>query len=195
MKSTDGLKEARLRRERLLRYTNPFVRPFEWERDSWTLWGAYDMGSFPSMPKDLPKEVFAQLLRRHIAGKSQCLLVEEDHKYFRDKRGPVALISIDNYGWKVEPQFDFFMWASKRQRLAAVVSFLQMVRYSKEVGVCVVRVGDADTRFCEHLYKYDLLRMSGKLPNARPDGTENVYYVRGRRSVPLEVVRENRRAA
>ncbi len=178
-----------------MRYTNPRVRPFEWGRDANWLWGAYDLESFEKMPKGLKPEQFALLLRRHIAAKSSCLMVDEDHKYFRDKRGPVAMISVENYGWKIEPQIDFFHWATKRQRLAAVVSFLQMVRYSKDVGVCVVRVGDKDVHFCEHLYKYDLLKLSGKLPNARPDGTETVFYIRGRRTKALELVQSQRKAA
>ena len=195
MNSIDALKEVRLKRERLMRYTNPRVRPFDWNTDANWLWGAYDLGSFEKMPKDLTKEQFGMLLRRHIAAKSSCLMVDEDHRYFRDKRGPVAMISVDNFGWKVEPQIDFFKWATKRQRLAAAVSFLQMVRYSKEIGVCVVRVGDSDVKFCEHLYEYDILKLSGKLPNARPDGTETVFYVRGRRSKALELVKSERKAA
>ena len=182
MNSTDTLKVIRERRERLMRYTNPRVRPFEMERDAWVLWGAYDLGSFPAMPKGLKPAQFFEVVRSFRATKSQCLVVEEDHKYFREKRGPVALVSIENFNdWRIEPQVDFFFWASKRQRLAAVVSFLQMVRYSREVGVCVVRVPDRDVPFCEHLYKYDLLRACGKLPNASPLGMEHLFYVRGRK--------------
>jgi hypothetical protein len=197
MQSTDALKTTRMRRERLMRYTNPFVRPFEWAKDAWTLWAAYDMGSFPALPKGLTKPQFGEFVRNFVAAKSSVLVIEEDHKYFREKRGPVALVSVDTYagGWKMEPQIDFFYWATKRQRLAAVVSFLQMVRYSKEIGVCVVRVGDKDVKFCEHLYKYDLLRPIGKLPNARPDGVENIFYVKGRKSVKAPGVALERKAA
>ena len=70
-----------------------------------------------------------------------------------------------------------------------------MVRYSKEVGVCVVRVADKDAPFCEHLYKYDLLRACGKLPNASPLGTESLYYVKGRKGKRLESVQSDRIAA
>lgn len=197
MNPVDTLKHTRLRRERLMRYTSPRCRPFEMQRDAWVLWGAYDLGSFPAMPNGLQPEQFMAFVRDFVASKASCLVVEEDHRYFRDKRGPVALISIDNYlgGWRIEPQFDFFFWASKRQRLAAVVSFLQMVRYAKDVGVCVVRVADKDVAFCEHLYQYDLLRGCGKLPNASPFGTEHIFYVKGRKSKPLELVRVERKAA
>lgn len=199
MSSTDTLKAVRLRRERLMRYTNPHVRPFNLQRDAWVLWAAYDLGSFPDMPKGLQQEEFFGYVQRFTAVKAACLIVEEDHKYFREKRGPVAIICVDRYagGWRIEPQIDFFFWAGKRQRLAAAVSFLQMVRYSKDVGVCVVRVEQKDTAFCEHLCGYDVLRPTGKLPNARPTGDEFLYHRTGRKDAPAAVVAKDdeRRAA
>lgn len=168
------------------------------QRDAWVLWGAYDLGSFPAMPKGLRPEQFMAFVRDFVASKASCLVVEEDHRYFRDKRGPVALISIDNYlgGWRIEPQFDFFFWASKRQRLAAVVSFLNIVRKSPDIGVCVVRVADKDKAFCEHLNKkYGLLNPCGRLPNASEYGSENIFFVNGQKRKPLALVKDERRAA
>lgn len=192
MNEQDKLKGIRERRERLYRGTNPRVRAFDFARDAWVLWAAYDLGSFPALkgafktPQEL-FEYFAYVAR----GKSQMLVVDEDHKYFREKRGPVCLISIENYGWRIEPHFDFFYWASKRNRLAAAVNFLQMTRYSKDVGVCVVRVPERDVGFCKHLYKYDLLRPYGEIPNAGPLGREYLFGVTGRKAE----AREERRAA
>lgn len=195
MNSTENLKAIRERRERLFKRANPRVREFDMTRDAWVLWGAYDLGSFPNLPKRLKQEEFFAFLRAFSQRKASLLVVEEDHKYFREKRGPVALVSIDNYGWRIEPQFDFFFWATPRHRLAAVVSFLNMIRYSKDVGVCVVRAHDRDREFCEHLYKYDLLRPVGKIPNAGPLGTEYLYCLAGRKAKALELVADNTRRA
>lgn len=195
MNSIESLKAIRERRERLFRRSNPRVREFEMQKDAWVLWGAYDLGSFPNLKKGLKQEEFFAFLGAFAKTKSSMLLVDEDHKYFREKRGPVALVSIDNYGWRIEPQFDFFFWATPRHRLAAVVSFLNMVRYSKDVGVCVVRADERDRGFCEHLYKYDLLRPVGKIPNAGPSGAEYLYCLAGRKSKTLELVADNTRRA
>ena len=181
MHSADTLKDLRLRRERLLKRDEPRVRPLE-QVDAWVLYGAYDLGSFPALPKGLkPAELVAHIgawATRH----SSVLMIEENHRYFKAKRGPVAMVTIDNFGWQVEPQFDFFFWATKRQRLAAIIGFLQMIRYSKQVGVCVVKVGQKDVAICEHIVeRYDLLRPCGRLPNAREDGTEFIYFLKGRR--------------
>lgn len=180
MQTPENLKTLREKRERLLKREAPRVRPIE-KKDAWVLYAAYDLGSFPALPKGLkPRDLFAcvaEWAKRH----SSLLIIEANHKYFREKRGPVALVTIDNFGWQIEPQIDYFFWTTKRQRLAAAVSFLHMVRYSRDVGVCVVRVADKDVAFCEHLYEYDLLRLCGKLPNASPDGTQNIFYLKGRR--------------
>jgi hypothetical protein len=190
MHSADTLKAIRVRRERLFKRSNPRIRQLDMARDAWVLWAAYDLASFPTLKAEPTKEgvfknqeQFFEYFRAFSLTKSSLLVVDQDHKFFRDKRGPVALISLDNYGgWRIEPQFEFFHWATKRQRLACVVSFLQMVRYSRDVGVCVVRVNDADVPLCEHIIeRYDLLRPCGKIPNASADGTQHLFYVKGRR--------------
>lgn len=193
MNSTDDLRGIRERRERLYKRANPRVRPFDFARDAWVMWAAYDLGSFQSLPKGLKQEQFFAFLRHFSGAKSSMLMIDEDHKYFREKRGPVALVSIDNYGWRIEPKLDYFFWATPRQRLAAAVSFFQMVRYAKEVGVCVLRVAEKDVEFCKHLYKYDLLRPYGEIPNAGPFGKEYLFGVTGRRKV--EQPDEQRQAA
>lgn len=193
MNSPDDLKALRLLRERVLKRDEPRVRPLE-DKDAWVLYAAYDLGSFPKMPKGMkPAEVFAAI-RAWRERHSSVVIIEANHKYFRERRGPVAMVTIDNFGWQIEPQVDFFFWATPRQRLSAVVGFLHMTRWSREVGVCVVRVEEKDKDFCEHLYKYDLLRPLGKLPNAREEGSEHIYFLKGRREKKSEE-QELRKAA
>ena len=187
MATPEELKELRLRRERLLKRDEPRVRPLQ-ASDAWVLYGAYDLGSFPSMPKGLkPAELWAHIsawAQRH----SSVLVIEANHKYFKAKRGPVAMVTLDNFGWQIEPQIDFFFWATKRQRLSAAVGFLQMVKYAKEVGCTFVRVSDAGVGMCDHIMRrYDLLRLAGKIPNAREEGTEFHYYLKGRRERKQEL--------
>lgn len=153
------------------------------------LWAAYDLGSFPGLPKEMKKDEFFKCLAAFVSRRDSVLMVEDDHQRFREKRGPVAMISIDNYGWRIEPQIDFFFWASKRNRLRAAAAFLHMTRHSRDVGVCVVRSSERDAIFCEHLRGYDLLYPCGKIPNGTPNGDELLFYLKGKRSA------EERKAA
>lgn len=188
MNSAEDLKALRERRERLLKREAPRVRPLE-QKDAWVLWAAYDLGSFPAMPKGMKAQEFFACIGAWVKRHSSVLVIEANHRYFREKRGPVALVTIDNFGWQIEPQIDFFFWTTKRQRLAAAVSFLHMVRYARDVGVCVVRASERDVAFCEHLYEYDLLRLCGKLPNASESGTQHIFYLKGRRQKEQDEVK------
>lgn len=194
-------KRSRLMRERLFKRSRPFVRPIDLQKDAWVLWAAYDLGSFPKLAKGLTPEQFMAFLRAFVAGKSSVLLIDDDTSInptkaaFKEKVGPVAMVSLDNYGWRVEPQFDFFFWATRRMRLRAAVAFFQMVRHAKEVGVCVVRSAEHDAAFCDHLRNYDLLLPCGKIPGGLPDGDEALYYVRGKKGDKALKLVDERRAA
>lgn len=198
MNSTDALKAQRERRERLFRRSRPHVRPFDVEKDAWVLWAAYDLGSFPNLPQGMKRDDFMAYVLAFASAKASVLMIEDDTSVapnkaaFKQKVGPVAMVSIDNYGgWRVEPQFEFFFWATPRMRLAAVVAFLQMVRYAKNIGVCVLRVAEKDVAFCEHVVeRYDLLRPAGKIPNAGPHGADHLFYVKGRREKQAAQMKE-----
>lgn len=179
------LKGIRERRERLFARTNPRVRPLDFAKDAWVLWAAYDTCSFPMLKAkqhepgvfQKPDDFFAYF-RTFAATKSSVLVIEEDHKYFRDKRGPVAMVSIENNGWRIEPHFDFFHWGTPRQRLAAAVCMLNVIRYAKDIGACLLRVAERDEEFCQHIRdKYGLLHFVGRVDFGRPDGDELLYRV------------------
>lgn len=185
------LKTLRERRERLLKRGEPFVRPLDLAKDAWVLWAAYDLKSFPSLPRGLKTEQLFELVGAWAKRHSQVLLIEANHKFYREKRGPIAMVTIDNFDWQIEPRFDFFFWATKRQRLAAAVAFLQMIRHTRKVGVCVVRVDEKDVPFCEHIAeRYELLEKCGELPNASPSGTQYLFCRTGKREARDEHMRE-----
>ena len=183
--TTDALKAFRERRERLFKKANPRVRAFDYARDAWVLWAAYDLGSFPMLKADPHKEGrfkkpedFFAYFSAFANSKSSVLMVDENNRYFRERRGPVAMVSLEQDGWKVMPTFDFFHWATRRHRLAAAVCVLNMVRYHKTFGACTVAVGEKDEAFCQHVReRYGLLRFVGKVDNGRADGDELIYAV------------------
>lgn len=145
------------------------------------MWAAYDLGSFPDAKPGLTREEYAQSVRAVLALHSQCLLVEDYDKHFKDGRGPVALVMVDNFGWRIEPHFIFFRWATPRMRLRAHVAFYQMVRYSADVGVCVVRSPQRYSKFFNRLQDYGILFPCGKVPYGSPEGHEFIYSVPGAR--------------
>ena len=179
-RSTASKLTSKEKRERLLGDSRPFIRPFT-KDDLWVMWAAYDTGCFPNLGK-MDKEAFVKMLLTFVSGKSSCLIVEDDCKWFKSGRGPVAFVAIDNYGWRIEPHVDFFTkWATPRSILRCCVSFFQMVRYSSQVGVCLIRCLEESVNLFDHLRDYGLVFPCGKIPNGDHRGDEYIYYAKGRK--------------
>lgn len=169
------------RRARLFRKSRPNIRPYTKE-DFWVLWAAYDLGSFPNLPKGLDKDKFSKFVKSVILSNSSCLVIDEDCKWFKNKRGPVCFITLRTNGWKVEPNVDFFMWATPRMKLRCVAAFFQMVRYSRDVGICLVTALANSVCILNHMKKYGLLFPVGRIPDGSPRGDEFQYIIRGRKT-------------
>jgi hypothetical protein len=169
---------AREMRDRLFKVSRPTIRPFVAD-DMWVLWAAYDMESFDALPKGWKREEFERHALGAMARHSAVLVVEDECRYFRAKRGPVAFLGINNFGWRIEPHVDWFRWATPRIRLRGAVAFLQKVRWAPEVGVCVMRALTKDKGFFIHLRKYGVCFIVGDIPGGDPRGDETLFYVSG----------------
>lgn len=104
-------------------------------------------------------------------------VIEDDNKQFKAGRGLVALIGIKTDGWQFLPTAYFFQWATALNRLRSYVGFLQMVRYSTDIGVCRVETAhDLD-----RLKKYGVLFFRGRVPFGTQDGDLRIYSIGGKR--------------
>jgi len=175
------LKTMKQRRERLFGASRPLVRPFDPQTDMWVMWAAYDLGSFPAIPQGLTIKEFGALVMAQVGSRSSCLVIEDDCKYFKSGRGPACFVAVDNYGWRIEPHADFFMWSTKRMTLRCVVAFLQMARYSKEIGVCVVRSLAKSTNLFKHAQRYVMLKDCGRIEMGDARGDEFLFSIKGSR--------------
>lgn len=163
------------KRKRLFRGGRPFVRPFNAEQDMWVLWAAYDLKSFPLMKEGMSREEFEAHVAAIMKAHSAVLVIEDECRYFKAGKGPIALVTIDNFGWRIEPFCDFFRWASPRMKLRAVVSFFQMVRSNKEVKFCFWHALSKFEKFYERMRDYGI--PVGKVPVCEG---ELMFYMRGK---------------
>lgn len=173
-------KAERIKREKLFKKSRPFVRPLDPEKDMWVLWAAYDLKSFPNLPEKLNPSQFTQLIRNTVKSRSAALVIEDDCKYFKNGRGPVCLLLVDNYGWRIEPFVDFFFWATPRIKLRANVAFFQKIRHDSAVGVCLVKAHEKYSNLFNRMKDYGVLSRCGKIPYGYPDGDEYLYQIRGK---------------
>lgn len=178
------------RRKRLFRKSRPNIRPVvlmedgKYGYDMGILWAAYKAGSFPLVEdREMSNDDFARYIIAHAMTMSEMVIAEDECGAFSAGRGPVAVIGMRNDGWTLEPHVDFFRWASRRSILRVVVAFMQKVRYSKEVGVCVVKcLKDSRTLFRHASEDYGVLHQAGMIPKGSPRGDVLIYSAWGAKS-------------
>jgi hypothetical protein len=175
------------RRKRLFKKSRPYIRPVvlmegdQYGFDMGVLWAAYKAGSFPLVEnRDMTADEFARYIIAHALTLSEMVIAEDDCKGFESGRGPVAVIGIRSDGWAVEPHVDFFAWATPRTILRVVVAFMQKMRYSKEVGVCVVRSLPDTNNLFRHVHRdYGVLHPVGMVAKGSPRGDVYLYSAWG----------------
>lgn len=179
---------AKQRRDRLFKTSRPNIREMSlvdqqgYTKDMGILWGAYKEGSF-----DLPEgsqEEFAQYMMQEVNPYDKKWMIE-DSNAFCGGYGPVGMMCGVYNGYELEPHFQAFSWATPRNILRAIVSFLQMMRYDKEIGVVNVHSLKESKRLFNHVCRYGVLTYATKIPHGDIRGDRYIYYVRGRKKCHL----------
>ena len=165
-------------RDRLFKYGRPNIRPFE-EEDLKYLWAAYRKGAFEVLG-DISQEDFTNKFINKLPEYHWAWLIEDKNPAYPDGYGPIGLVLSYFDGWEMEPHFHSFPWATPRNKVKAVVGFMQMARYEKGVGVLNIFSDAADMEFFKHMGKrYGVMYYVGKVPRGNITGDKHVFYGRG----------------
>lgn len=167
------------KRSRLFKKTRPVVRKYVAE-DLPFLWAAYGQGSF-NLPAGLTQEAFAGAMAAQFGSFDLLWVIEDETPAFKAGRGQVAIVGIKSDGWSYEPVAVFFKWAKPKTVLRALVSFFQMIRYQKDVGVCKVTATQKDSKMLQRLKQYGVLFYRGRIPFGSAVGDEFIYSIQGGR--------------
>ena len=174
------------KRDRLFKSGRPLIRPLQiydgekYHKDIGILWVAYSKEPFYSFPEGLSKTEFVEVIKEMVSTR-EVMMIDDTNSEYRES-GPVAMITVQTDGWKIEPHTSIFPWATTRNKLRGVVSFFQMVRY-KKIGVCIIYSLQQSKSLFDKCIKYGVLHYVGKIVNGDPRGDEYIYSVRGKRNV------------
>lgn len=173
------------KRERLFKRGRPFIRPLmiydgdKYHKDIGILWTAHQKKPFYSISPRIDQHHFADEVIG-LAKQADLFMAEDDNTGYRG-RGPVALILAQTDGWRIEPHMETFPWATGRNILSISIAFLQYIRYSRKVGVCIVRSLDDSVEFFKHCETYGVLHYVGKVHGGDPRGDEYLFSVKGKK--------------
>lgn len=180
--------DKKSKRDRLFKNGRPHIRPLriydgdKYHKDLGILWVGHKKSPFVWMKENADQYQFAQAIEG-INKEEELLIAEDTNRHFKEKKGPVALVSMSNDGWKYEPHVQFMPWATKKNILRVSVAFLQYVRYSRKVGCILVFSLEGSTTIFDKCCEYGVLHKVGPIPNGDPRGDEWIYTIRGKRDV------------
>lgn len=171
------------RRDRLFKSSRPNIREMSlmdnegYTKDMGILWGAYKMGSFG----ETTQEDFAHHMMSEVQPYAKKWLVEDFNAKYESGYGAVGMVCAVYNGWELEPRLEMFPWSTPRNTLRTAVSFLQMMRYNKDIGIVNIYSLEDSKKFFHHVSKYGVLNYATKIPNGDASGDRYIYYVRGKK--------------
>lgn len=103
----------------------------EYGEDFKILWAAFKQ-------PDMDQNQFAQDWIKFLSNYDSLWIVEDRNDNYPGNRGAVGMFLVKSDGFIIHPEFVPFKWATKRNIYRSVMAFLNWVRFSRDVGVCVV---------------------------------------------------------
>jgi hypothetical protein len=171
---------TKAKRDLLFRKSRPHIREFQlydgdkYSKDTGLLWAAHKQKPFKNMPPNVNKEDFIKLLYA-------VFIVDDYNKSYSSGYGPIAVISGYSDSWRFVPEVEVFSWATPRNILRASVAFFQMMRYSKDIGVCIVFSLKSSRNLLNRCCEYGVLFPCGRIPFGDPTGDQLVYSIKGKK--------------
>lgn len=167
--------KPRERRDILFKKSKPVFRPGTQPDFGW-LWASYELSG-----GEMEKEEFIDNRVFTLAKYQLVTFIEDENKVFESGKGPVGIIAAKDDGWTVEPHVEWFHWATKKNILRGTVAFLMILRYSKDVGVSLIKPHLEHKLFYKKMKKYVPIYPVGKIPKGFNDGDAFEFYIRGKK--------------
>jgi len=168
-------------RDRLFRHGRPNIRPLDINdnglvgKDMAILWAAREAFTLEESDQEEFTRVFLDYLGQFYA----VWIVDDKNYHYPDGFGATGLIVSTFNGWSLTPKFIAFPWATDKNRLKAVVAFMQMARYEKGIGM--LNLSTTAPGFFQHIRKrYGVMYYVGKVPRGERGTDAYLFYGRGK---------------
>lgn len=179
---TKDLKTKRKeKRKRLFHHSKPNIRTFEGLDDLLWLWTSYKL---ENPETEHTEQSFIQEFGNVFLSYDFVYVIEDGNKKLPENHGIIAFVYgvVDDDGWKYEPHVHYMMWATKKNILRTTIAYLQKMRFSKQVGFISIFAKDKHKNLFDKAWEYLDLRKIKSIPNFYPDGSVNLYMLRGNRN-------------
>ena len=174
------------RRKRLFSNNKPkFVLVTEENKERFLNWNwiAYTQSEKP----ELSETEFRNKAVRIFSTFHFMYSVEDYHKGFYNKIGPVGYAGCFYDGFNLKPHVEWYPWARGTTRLRCIVAFLTSMRSRRDVGMIWIESTDGGWL---KLKKYIRIAKVGSVTKGRPDGQDiHIFYIRGSHGIFRKSIR------
>ena len=178
------MKKAQLRRKALFKHGKPNIRPARYDDIKW-LWFAAKRGSYSGSPEE-----FTAAAEPFLAKADKIFMIEDRNKEFQSGIGPIGIVLCNYDNWALCPHVEWFPWTTPRNKLRGTVGFLQVMRYTKDIGCIKIYASENNDKWFKWLKRYVAINLAGRIPHGRADGMESIFYIRGRRQHEFNIRRK-----
>lgn len=169
------MKIAKARRDKLFKTGKPDIRPAVYDDIRW-VWVAARRDGFGGT-----SEAFTKAYEPILAKADRLFILEDRNHTHESGKGPVGLVMANYDGWALVPHVEWFPWATTRNKIRCTVGFLQLMKYTHDVGVIKIFSDGANTEWFKWLKRYISISLVGRIPGGRATGEECIFYIRGRK--------------
>lgn len=142
---------------------NPFFREVADSDLKW-FWAAYRKQDFPSLDDGIDQPEFMQRLERYFQGFN---VVYTLLTHSEGEMKPVGVVACNDGGYRIEPLFLWFSWATPRNKVESALNFFNKIRVTRlAFGV----VPESESRLYMHLKNYGVIQARGKIERFYEDG-------------------------
>lgn len=162
------------KKDRLFSNGRPVIRDLVRDDIKWIL------ASYKLEGKDVTVDLY-DTIAEELGQYDMVYIIEAVNSKFGEHVGPVAVIACKQNDFISEPHIEFFHWATCRNKLSSVVSFLHKMRYSR-LNVVKLRATKETNRLLSKLNHYLPVEFTGRVPNGDElgRGDEYNYHMRCR---------------
>lgn len=173
------------RRNILFKDFKPNIRPFTNENgeispdDQKYLYAAYKQnGGELNDPEEVLKEVLS-----NVSEFDMLFFIDDKSKQFKKGYGVIGMMAVMYNGWEFQPHIEWMPWTTKKGMLRGIVGAAIYCRYSKDIGITLIKCLENDRAFFKRLKKYAPVYGDYKIPHGDHRGDQYIYYIRGKKDV------------
>jgi len=133
------------------------------------LYAAYRKGAFEA-PPEMDPATFSEWVMAELEKVGEAFILTSP---MEGEDRPVAVVLARFSDHRMEPHVWWFPWSTDRNKIECAVKFLNTMRTT---NLILIAAEEVDWRFYDHLLRYGMMKMVGKIQDYFGEGNDAKFY-------------------